>query len=368
MIRLLHVISDTNIGGAGHQLLTLLKGLDTTKYQIKAIVPEKSRLTKLLKQEGISLEEIPYIADTSFSIKAVWRLYKTIKKFKPDIVHTHAVLSARIAARIYGSLIIHTRHSVFPLTKWQKRLKIFTHLTETLLGGKIIAVSPAAKDNLTEMGISEKKIKVVYNGVPEVKACTEDEKQLIRAKHGIPPEKFVFAKIARLDAVKGHDYVLDAAKKIDGFFLFAGAGERMEAIAKRIETEAIQNVRILGFVEQIEEILNIADALVLASFGTEATSLALLQGMSLGKPAVVTDYGGNPYVIENERNGLLVPVKNSELLIKAMNRLIHEKNLYESLGKNARNTYKERFTEKSMVKQTTELYNELHRKTVKNMN
>lgn len=359
MIRLLHVISDTNIGGAGHQLLTLLKGLDNAKFQVKVVVPENARLTKPLLKEGLCLEEVPFMAEKSFSIKSLPMLYKIMKAFKPHIVHTHAALTARIAARFYGSKIVHTRHSVFPLTKWQKRLKVFAYFMEELLGGKIIAVSPAARDNLVEMGVSEKKITVIYNGVPEVMVCSQEEKQQIRAKFGIPPDAFIFAKIARLDHVKGHDYVLDAAKKSDAYFLFAGTGEKHDHLAKRIKDENIQNVRLLGFVEKIEEVLNVMDACVLASFGTEATSLALLQGLCLGKPSIVTDYGGNPYVVEHEKNGLLVPVKNSSCLYEAMLRLANDKNLYGTLSQNARKTYEERFTDTTMVKLTKKLYQEL---------
>ena len=358
MIRLLHVISDTNIGGAGYQMMTLLKGLDKTKFDIRAIVPVGAKLSNHLRQEGIPFEEIPHIADRSFSMRAVWKLHNMLKAFKPHIVHTHAVLSARIAARLYGNLIVNTRHSVFPVTNFQKILRPVTFFAEELLGGKIIAVSPAAKDNLVDMGVSDAKISVIYNGVPEVKACSEREKQRIRARLDIPPDVFLFAKIARLDHVKGHDYVLDAAKKSKAYFLFAGTGEKYEHLAKRIKDENVHNVRLLGFVEKIEDILNVMDAGVLASFGTEATSLSLLSGMSLGKPAVVTDYGGNPYVIEHEKNGLLVPAKNSHRLSEAMDRLIKDRLLYEILGKNAKKIYRKRFTDTIMVQQTTELYEE----------
>ena len=358
MIRLLHVISDTNIGGAGLQMMTLLKGLDKSKFEIKVVVPIGAKLAKHLQLEGISFEEIPHIADKSFSVRAVFMLHKVIKTYKPHIVHSHAALSARIAARICRASIVNTRHSVFPTTKMQKLAKPINFYMEELLGGKTIAVSPAAKVNLVEMGVSDLKITVIYNGVPEVKVCTEKEKQRTRARFDIPPDVFLFAKIARLDQVKGHDYLLDAAKKCRAYFLFAGTGEQYDHLAKRIKDESIHNVRLPGFVEKIEDILNVMDAGVLASYGTEATSLSLLQGMSLGKPAIVTDYGGNPYVIEHEKNGLLVPVKNSDSLSKAMDRLMKDKRLYDTLGKNAKKTYKKRFTETIMVNQTTELYEE----------
>ena len=360
MIRVLHVISDVNIGGAGLQLVTLLEGLDKSIFKVKVILPQNSMLINKLKNINIQYEEILYLAEKSFSVLACCVLYKKIKTYKPHLVHTHAAFSARIAAKMYGKCkIVHTRHSVFPLTKKQKIFKFFIRFVENLLGQRVIAVSPAAVDNLVQMGVCAEKIDLIYNGVKQVKKYDEEEIKLLKKKYGIPNDVFIVAKIARLTEVKGHDYVLDAAKNTDAQFLFAGDGEYRKHLEARVANEKITNVRILGHVDEVHEIMNIMDAQVLASFGTDATSLALLEGMSLGKPAIVTDFGGNPYVITNGVNGIVVPKKNALKLKDGINKIMMEKEFYDMCAKGAVKIFNDVFTAEIMINKTMDLYKKL---------
>jgi len=356
MIRLLHVITDQNIGGAGHQLLSLLRGLDRGEFDISVVLPTGARLRAALEESDILCTELPHLAEQSFSVKAISALLGHMKKFKPHIVHTHASLSARIAARVYGKTkIVHTRHSVFQPSALQKRLRFFLGLINNGLSDKIIAVSPAAKDNLVTLGTHPDKIHVIMNGAPPIRGYGADEILKLKEKYQISADSFILAQAARLTEVKGHDYVLDAVKNLPIIVLIAGDGERHAHLQSRIKSEGIKNVRLLGFISDIDEIFAVADAQISASFGTEATSIALIKGMSIGKPAVVTDFGGNPYVIKDGENGLVVPVKNAEALGKAVSRLT-DKTLYARLSEGALKIYRETFTETKMISETVRLY------------
>ena len=85
--------------------------------------------------------------------------------------------------------------------------------------------------------------------------------------------------------------------------------------------------------DNVSELLNITDVQANCSFGTEATSLSLLEGMSLGIPAVVTSFGGNPGVIKNGENGFLVPVNNAEKMAEGIEKLLTDEELYEKMRK-----------------------------------
>ena len=360
MIRVLHVISDTNIGGAGYQLITFLEGMDKNKFDVKVVLPQDAKLIKKMREIGVCYEEMPFLAEKSFSVRACRLLLKKIRAYQPHLVHAHAALSARIAAKLYGKCkTVHTRHSVYPLTKKQKALKRLIGFAEKLLGGRIIAVSPAAMENLIQMGVNGEKIEVIFNGVKQTAIYTDEERAGLRRKYDIPANAFVVAKIARLAEVKGHDYVLDAAKETDALFLFAGDGEKRSHLEARILNENISNVRLLGHVGNISEIANIMDVQVMASFGTEATSLSLLEGMSLGKPAIVTDYGGNPYVIQDGKNGLVVPVRNADELRNGIQKLMNDRNLYDSCSTGAKEIYADYFTAKKMTDKTMDLYKKM---------
>jgi len=367
MIRVMHILTDSNIGGAGHHLLALLSrenGLDRNIFQVQVVLPENARLIPLLESQGVHCIEVPYLAERSFSAHAIRIFCHIMHDFKPHIVHTHASLSGRIAARIYNKCrIVHTRHSVFEPRPMQTQFPIRQILgaLNNHLSDAIIAVSPAAKDNLLALGVNSEKMHVIFNGMPQAKAYTVAERVALREKYNIPQDAFVLAQMARLTEVKGQNDVLTAAHELPAhvMVLIAGDGELRPHLEARIKNENIHNVRLLGFIEAVEEILAIMDVQLSASFGTEATSLALIQGMSVGKPAIVTDYGGNPYVIKDGENGIVVPTRHPSALADAVKRLCSDPDMYLRLAKGSCACYASHFTLEEMVKKTESLYNDM---------
>ncbi|MCL2286854.1 MAG: glycosyltransferase [Firmicutes bacterium] len=365
-IKILHVLTDSNVGGAGHQLLALLDkhtGVNRQKFEPIIALPQNAKLTPIFQSHDITCIELPHLAESSFSLKAVGVLLKEIKKLQPHIIHTHASLSGRLAARRYKKCkIVYTRHSVFEPATWQKIFpmrNIFGWINN-YFSDAIIAVSPAAKDNLLALGTSAKNIHVIFNGTAPAKEYSDEEREQLRAKFSIPQDAFILAQIARLTEVKGQDDVLDAAKNLpDAFVLIAGDGERRTHLEARIKNEGITNVRLLGFVTEVDELLAVMDVQLSASFGTEATSMALIQGMSVGKPAIVTDYGGNPYVISNGENGIIIPIRNPSALTEAVNKLQTDHAFYAAISAKARQIYTKRFTVQEMVTKTEQLYTDL---------
>ena len=362
-MNVLHVTTDTNIGGAGHHLLFLLQEYDKGSFHMEVALPIGSRLIPVFTAVGIECNEVGHIGDKSFSIKGIAALYKLIKKKRPHIVHTHASLSGRVAARLAGKCkIVYTRHSI-NLSENEKlkfhKMQISKFLNR-FFADKIIAVTPPVKNDLIKTGAPAEKIALIYNGVPPVKEKSDVQKKEIRKKYGIPEGSFVIALIARLVELKGHDDVLDAAKAMmtneNIIFLFAGDGERHAHIQNRVKKEGISNVLVLGFVEEIDEIENIMDAQLNASFKMEACPVSLLKGMSLGTPTVASDCGGNPYVVTNGENGLIYPARNVDKLKAALLSIYTDKSLYNSLGAGAKERFPRDFTSKKMAMETTNMY------------
>jgi len=363
MLRVVHVLTDSNIGGAGHILLALLnreKGLSRSEFDITVLLPKNAALLPALTEQGIKCIKLPYLAEKSFSLKAVGVLLKQFKKIKPNIVHTHAALSGRVAAKLYGKCkIVHTRHSVFEPTARQQRFpfKQMLGFINNFFSHAIIAVSPAAADNLIKLGTRKSKIFTIYNGTPPAKLPPKTEKDVLHKQYNIPQGTFVLLQLARLTKVKGQEDVLDVAKLLPNtLFLIAGEGDLRPILEERIKKEGINNVRLLGFVTEVDELLAISDAQISASFGTEATSLSLIQGMSVGVPAIVSDYGGNPYVIESGKNGLVFEARNVNAFAECIKTLQNSPTLYNDLANNAMQIYKEKFTLEKMASDTDSLY------------
>lgn len=356
MIRVVHVITDTNLGGAGRMLLTLLANRDRTKFATSVILPRGSVLEPEIKALGCKVVQAEGIADQSLSITAVFELVRLLCGLRPDMIHTHACMSARIAARLFlpRCKIVVTRHSVFDIPAYKKRFpyKTLSGLFNHSFSDRIIAVSPAAKENVVDIGVCPEKVAVVFNGVDAAKRLSKQERLEIRKRYDIAETDFVCAIIARLEKVKGHEYIIEAFKGLPFNIKLVIAGEGSEEKKLHAAARGHENIIFAGFVKSIHEIENIMDVQLNASYGTEATSAALLEGMSLGIPAIVSDFGGNPYVIENDVNGLIVPKRDAMAMRTAIVELKGDTERYNNMRKNGERIFSERFTSRAMTAAT----------------
>lgn len=353
MMRVLNIISDTNIGGAGRVILNYLRYADRKNFETLVAIPRGSLLKEPLEKEGVQVYEVDGMADRSYHKDDVKLLEELIRQVKPDLVHTHGALSGRIAAKRCHVPVVYSRHSAFPVPaklkyppgRWVNKL-INEHYAD-----HIIAVSPATRDNLVESGISPKKITVVMNGIAPVPETSPEARAALRESLGLEKNTFVFGILARIEDYKGHLYLVHAAKllkdqgRTNFRVLMAGTGSFEEEVSRAVVEMGVDDVvQMLGFRSDVAELLNILDVQLNASYGTEATSLALLEGMSLGLPSIVSDYGGNPYLIENGVNGLVFPSQDSLALSKCMIRLMDHPNEVKRMGQKARERFNAQFT------------------------
>ena len=364
-IRVLNVITDTNFGGAGRLLVNYLKNFDREKFDISVAIPENSLLTPIINNLGYKVIETKFGADKSFEREAVSELIRIIKEEKPDIVHAHASLSARFAAYFCGvKSRIYTRHCYYDLSKRDTSFpkKQITGFMNNLLSTEIIAVADAAKQNLLDTGVSEKKITVIVNGVEQMRIADTDEISALRKSMGVADSDFLVAISARLEPVKGHDTFLKAAKiicdKCDGVkFMIMGTGSLDKELRKTVKEYGISDrVIFTGLLEDVSGHVNAMDLNINCSYGTETSSLALSEAMSVGKPAIATNFGGNPYMITEGVNGYLFPTHDAEALASLILKIKDDKELYKKLSDGALMCYREKFTAKMMTEKLEKIY------------
>lgn len=365
MKRILNIISDTNIGGAGRVILNYLNYTDRSRFETLVAVPRGSLLKEPLEKAGAKVYEVDGMADRSYHKDDVKLLKDLIRELKPDLVHTHGALSGRIAAKRCHVPVVYSRHSAFPVPaklryppgRWVNKL-VNEHYAD-----RIIAVSPATRDNLTDGGISPKKITVVMNGVAPVERTSPEERAALRDQLNIPEGCVVFGILARIEDYKGHLYLVEAARLlkergVTGFrVLIAGTGAFEKEVAQAVEKAKVGDVvNMLGFRSDVAQLLGALDVQLNASYGTEATSLALLEGMSLGLPTIASDYGGNPWVIKDGEEGLLFPSRNAAALADAMERLVGDAALREAMGRRALEQFEREFTGEVFARNTEKIY------------
>lgn len=300
--------------------------------------------------------------DKSLDLSAISKLKKIIKEVSPDIVHTHASLSARIAARSYKKCkIVFTRHCDFPASskfKYKLVQKINKFLNESLTD-KIIATSELAKENLVKQGLSDNLIETVLNGVDGFKEISLDEKEALKKKYNIKDE-IVVGYLARVEELKGHKYLIEAAQKLKDKnfkFLIMGRGSYEETAKNMVKEFGLEDsVIFTGFIKDVEKILNIVDIQINASYLSETTNLALLEGMSLGIPTVATKCGGTPKMITDWENGLLVEKASSEALAEGLEKIIENKEKFIEMKENSKRIFKERYTSKVYASNIEKIY------------
>ena len=352
MKHILNIISDSNIGGAGKCLLNIAKYYDKSAFLMETAVPRGSALTEELEALGMRVYETDIAPDRSFCFRDIKTLKKLIRTVKPDLVHTHGALSGRIAAKQLNIPVVFTRHSVFEPKPGLKSGpgRLLNRWLNEHYADRIIAVTPAAKKNLTDGGISPSLIDTLDNGVDPVIRAGDREIEAFRQKWNIDKSDFTMAIMARIEPYKGHLLLLEAAAALAAEgrkfkLLVAGTGSFEEEVRARAKAMGLDDdVLFLGFTKEVPLLLSVIDVQLNASYGTEASSLALLEGLSIGVPVIASDYGGNPYSIDDGQDGLLFKSRNSADLAAKMRLLMDDPSLLARLGQQAREIYGRRFT------------------------
>lgn len=363
MKKVLHVLTDTNMGGAGRYLFNLLANWDYDRYEVVVACPKAGELERQLKAKGIRVFALSG-GENSLEFKHVGELMRIISEEKVDIVHTHASLAGRIAGKLSGCHIVMTRHG---LKKVKKDIvhRVGTAIMTRALTDNIIAISRAVKINLMEAGVPADMIKIIYNGLDLDKF--KDVKPRMRRDFNLTGGPII-GTVARLVPEKGHEYAIKAMpgviKEFPGAHLvIIGDGPLKENLQRMSEELGVdEHVSFLGYQVQVESLEADFDVFVLPSV-SEGLGLALLEAMALGKPVVASEVGGIPEVVKNGISGLLVPPADEKALAQAIVSILSSKQRAYSLGEAARKAVYEKFSARVMVERTMEIYDKILRKT-----
>lgn len=366
MKTILQVISDTNIGGGGRSLLNYLKYEDRSRFRSHVVLPRNSALKDPIQALGVPVHEVDAMADRSMDFGAIGPLRGVIREVKPDLIHTHGSMVGRITARLCGRKVIYTKHCVFPLGRIMGSPPghVAGRVLDACLSDGTIAISPAVRELLLESGVPDKKIHVLYNGVAPLDKPSAQERRALRGEYGFSEDDFVLGILARVESYKGHDVLFDAAEKLLAKgrkvkVLVAGEGSDEARLRQRAAAFPEGSVYFAGFVHQVERVLWAMDVQINASTESEGTSLSLLEGMSIGLPAVVSDVGGNPMLIQHGENGLVFPRRDSDGLCACVEQLMDQPERMEQMARRGEEIFQENFTGESFAKHVMDVYEDV---------
>ena len=389
-IKVLRIIARLNIGGPAIHTILLKEGMNKDKFQSTLVVGSIGRdegdMMYLAEKKGIKPLVIPELSRELNIIKdliSLWKIYRLIRKEKPDIVHTHTAKAGalgRMAAILAGTPIkVHTFHGHVLHSYFGKlQTKIFV-LIEKILScftEKIIAVSKEIKEELISLGIGNPDKIVVINLGLELD-------NLLSISPDIKSELKI-GTVGRLVSIKNQKMFLDAAKNIlsnpdllrsNLKFILVGDGElesELKAYAEQLKIG--NNVAFTGWERNIEKIYSNLDIVALTSLN-EGTPVSIIEAMAAAKAVVATDVGGVKNLLGDTRRkvtdngvsfniterGILVGSKDVEGFSSALRFLLQNPDIRLTMGELGREFIRERFSKTRLIQDVEDLYIDLEK-------
>ena len=328
-------------------------------FSVIAISSQEEELKRVAQKQGVpyffvhlTRKITPYQ-----DLKAVYSVYRFLRKEKPEIVHTHtpkAGIVGMIAARLAGvPFRLHTVAGLPLLEATGFKRKVLnvvekftyhsaTHVYPNALGLKniIIDLKFAKPEKLKVIGKgSSNGIDTTYFSKTNASWPPRD----IEEELGVSRSDFTFILVGRLVGDKGVNELVEAfvgvqKKHSEAALLLVGPlEEELDPLLPK--TQHIINTHpkifITGYVQDVRPYFAFAKALVFPSY-REGFPNVVLQAGAMELPSIVSDINGCNEIITSNHNGLIVPVKDSKSLEEAMLIFIENKTIYEDLKENAR--------------------------------
>lgn len=353
-------------------------------FEVTAISADKEKLEALGKEQGYPTYHIEMTRQITplSDLKAVFKLYKYLKKEKPAIVHTHtpkAGIVGVLAAKLAG--VPHRLHTVagLPLMEASGKKRKLLDFVEKLTYKFATKVYPNSK-GLYDFIVAENlarpnKLKIIgqgsSNGIdtqyfnPTLFKTTRDT---LRKDLNISEDSFVFIFVGRLVGDKGINELAAAFQSLnaslttqDSTLLLVGPLEtELDPLNEEtlIAIESNPNIISVGYQSDVRPYFATADALAFPSY-REGFPNVVMQAGAMGLPSIVSDINGCNEIIIPDLNGLIIPVKNTEALEEAMELMLNDKHLYQELKHNARLQITSRFERQEVWDALQEEYQRL---------
>ena len=351
-------------------LATLVKGQAkylSSYFDVKLVTSFSEKNQEISKDEGVELKSIDMTRQITIikDLKALIELYKYFKNQKPDIVYTFtpkagllgmmASFLSRVPVRIHnvvGMPLMEATGKKFRLLKFIERL---TYLFSTNLVCNSFGLKKFINENLTK-----KYVKVIaqgsINGVDTEffkNTKTLDEKELIRDKFKIDKKDFVITFVGRIVKDKGINELIEAfinlSKKYNNLKLLL-VGDYEEYLnpiknENKILIDSLDSIITVGFQNDIRDFLSITDLFVLPSY-REGLPNSLIEAGSFGIPLLATNINGCNEIIDDGITGILVEKKSAKKLEEAIDKLLEDKELYNSIKLKVRDRIIEKYEQK----------------------
>lgn len=343
-------------------------------YSVFAISGKGQDLEEVKKRESVPTIEIEMERGISVlkDIKSFWRLYRCFRNEKPRIVHSitpkAGLLSMAAAYFAKVPIRMHTFTGlIFPSKRgFFRELLIYMDKSLCFFATNVYPEGLGVKNDLIKFNITSKPLKVLANGningvdtsLFNIEAISQEEKIQLCTDLGIKAKDFVFIFIGRLVRDKGINELIEAFVRLAAYkreknnantttikLILVGPYESeldplKAATIKEIQNNA--NILSVGFQSDIRPYLAISSVLTFPSY-REGFPNVVLQAGAMGIASIVTNINGCNEIIETNRNGLIIPVRDTQALFEAMKKLFIDKDFTHILAENSRSVILEKY-------------------------
>ncbi|MFT8808250.1 glycosyltransferase family 4 protein [Gluconobacter sp.] len=364
------ILEITNVDFALRQfLLPLMRELREAGHEVQGACAEGSHLEPV-RAEGFIVHGVPMAR--SLSPRAQYRafvaLVQLIRREKPDLVHGHMPISgilARFAARLCGvKIVAYTCHGFLFNQPGSWRRRMLSLLLEWAAGritDLYMTVSREEARDAKRLHLNRNPIAIGNGREPARYHPDPATRVRLRRDLGVPEDRPVVIVVSRLVRHKGHPELLRAMEDVPGAELWV-VGERLPsdhgadltAAFGRARERLGPRLRMLGYREDVPELLRAADVFVLPSH-FEGLPMSVIEAMLTGLPVVATDVRGPREQVVNGETGFLVPPGLSAPLAQALRFLTQDTAAANKMGDAGRQLALEAYDERHILKHVVAL-------------
>jgi glycosyltransferase involved in cell wall biosynthesis len=364
MNRILFLIKGLGRGGAEQLLLNAAPHVDRSRfeYEFAYLLPWKDALVGVLDDMGFPVHGL----DGGRGIGWIGRLRRIVRDRDIDLMHSHSPVPA-VGARVGVERRVrhvYTEHGVWG---HYHRATFWANAATFPRNDHVFSVSETVTSSIRypmPLGfLRMPPVETLYHGIDPGTAAEWGSSDGVREELGIPEDAPVVGTVANFRALKGHEYLLQAAGRIreaipEARFVLVGRGPLEDRVRRQAEEMGLNGTVVFaGFRTDVPRVAASFDVFALPSL-YEGLSIALLEVMALGKPVVVTSVGGSPEVVSDGVDGLLVPPRDSEALATGILSVLRDAGLRRRLGESARRRVAD-FDIRHAVRRTEQVYGEL---------
>lgn len=294
-----------------------------------------------------------------------FRWARVIREHKIDVLHLNNTFSDDkdfvVAGRLLGKPVVsHVRG-------------LQTHLTGAAIKtgnslDAIIAISEAVRDRIRELGVSNRDVHLIFDGISPNRMLEQASSTNIRKKHGIPDTAVVVGSVGNVKEWKGQRVLVDAfcqvAKDVDdAHCLIVGAiadeayYEDVQAIASAAGLS--ERVTFAGYQKGVGDYLRSFDLFVHCSVDPEPFGIVILEAMSLEIPVIATSIGAPREIVESGKSGVLFDPSNTAELANAIRLFFSDRERMREMGKRGKERFLQKFTSEINADKIVAVYESL---------